>query len=484
MIGVTRQSARYLAGAITAGLAVGFAPVLVLSALGAAVVAVGFTRSWFRLVWFALGAILVFQTDDGLTPTKLIYLGGVVVAVALALVHLPAVLRKTWAHRFRSAVWGAAILAGWIGLVTSIYSIVVEGSDPQTWARDALTYFLIAAAVPLGIDAATILEPRWARMITVCIGAIAAVGFAAAWITRRGVGTVDSDPSSGQYLLASMATIVVPLALALTMALVGKGLRLWWLALAVAFVLCVLLTGTRTGLVLPLGILGLIGSSSRLRVPPVKALIGLTIGVFAVIVTLPIIGDQVTTAGFGQSRIASAFSVLTDGFAADASGVIRQRASDYASTIAGENPMLGQGLGKVFPNPNPQGVAQSFSLDTAWTYPAKFGWVGILVLIGAILMILYSCIQRAGGPWLREMTVSRVAVLTFAVMLPFSSEDKGVAIGVALLMTLVGSAARASGGAQSTTPPVSSPAHRTLPGRHHAPARTAVTVRPPTAGVP
>lgn len=454
MIGTRTLNGVVLCIALVGAIAIGIWPLATTAVVGAIVIFRSFLCAWVRLVWFALGALLVFQTTDGLSVTKLAYLAGVLVAVSISVVRLQAIMREPWARRFNPALIGAGGLGVWLLVVSPVYSIMVVGVEPQSWARDAITNLLIVAAIPLGIEAAASVQPHLARLITVVVGGLGAVGFAVAWIQRRGFGTVDPLQADAQPLLASLTMLAVPLALALVMALVGRGIRWIWLIYGACLVLSVLVTGTRTGLLFPIAVLGIIGSVTKQRVPVLKAAAGLALGCGLVAVGLPIVGDRLTTVGFGQDRIQAALDAVLGGLSTDQSGALRERAYAIAEGIAIDHPLLGQGVGGTFANPS-SGVLGGFSLDTPWLYPAKFGLIGTLVLGSALCLVVYSCARRADGPWLRELTATRAIAVTWIVLLPFGpiTEDKGFAVSLALLVMFVGSAARtAPGSARKTVP--------------------------------
>lgn len=426
--------------ALGAGVVVALDPRLLGLAAAAVVCVYLLTTPLGRLAWFILGAMLVFQSGEGLTVSKLGYLVGVVLSVVLALPRLGTVLSTTWGARFAPAVRGAGLLAAWVALVTSIHSMAVRGIQMEVWSRDALTYLLISVAVVLGVDAASSVPKRQARVITAAVGAVAAIGFAMAWLERR----LASGVPANQDLLASMVAVSVPLALALTLGLAGRGFRMRWLLCAVGLVSAVLVTGTRSGVVLAVAVVGLIGARSKSRVPAAKAAGGLLLAMGAVAVALPVLWSLFTPQGFREGRWNSAVRVLTEGFQQDQSGVIRARAYGYAVRIFEEQPLLGQGLGVLFPNPNPGGAAANFSLDTPLVFLAKFGVFGTAVLAVALWLIVSSFVRRHGSPWLPEMTAARGSVTVWVVLLPFgaTTEDKGFAVSVALLALLVGSASR------------------------------------------
>lgn len=401
---------------------------------------------WGRLAWFVGGAMVVFQTSTGLTLPKVAYVAGVAVAVLLAAPGVARTVRTSWGARFRPALWGAALLALWLALATSMQSLSA-GVPAESWARDALTYFLLCAAAVLGVDAASAASVRAARTVTACVGVVVAYGFATSWIQRRGLVAAES----GQPLLASMVALVVPISLAIVLALARRGARAQWLALAGGLVGAVLLTGTRTGVVLLAPALGVVGASSKGRVRPSKIMAGMAVALGVIAAALLTFGSRITGAAFQEARIRDALRAVTEGVSQDGSGAVRIRAYEYAEGVFRGNPLLGQGLGVFFPNPNPGGGEASFSLDTPWLLLAKFGLVGVVVLVGALTLVVLPCFRPRGDRPMLEAAVASGSIVGWLAILPFGppTEDKGFALSIALLLMLVGSAARAT----ATGPP-------------------------------
>lgn len=434
---------------IAGGLAFVGAAVLypqILLAVPAMAAVFAMSKPWFRILFFVVGAFLVFQTGDGLSAPKLAYLVGVVVAAAAAVHSLVKSPDKEWLRRVRPALVGAGVMAFWIIVPTLIQAVMVNGTPLAMWARDALTYLLISAGVVIGIDSSRTISLAWARRITVGVGLLAAYGFASVWIQRRGIVDTPGITEVQGSLLGSMVALTLPLALCLTLGLAQRRIRVFWLLLAPIFLLAVLVTGTRTGFVLTVVLVGVMGLASKQRVNLRRAVLGAGLGVAALAVALPLAGAAFSDEAFVQKRLDMMVRTVENGFGSDASGIIRQRATSYSLTIFNDSPIMGQGLGKYFPNPNPGGVAENFTLDTWAVYPAKFGVLGTLVVVASVVLILVGLTRRGKGIWLSENTSVRGAALAVVALLPFGAptEDKGFAVVVALAALLVCAASRES----------------------------------------
>ncbi|MBT2534310.1 O-antigen ligase family protein [Arthrobacter sp. ISL-48] len=409
-------------------------------------VAYGLTKSWFRLLFFVVGAFLVFQTGDGLSVAKLGYLAGVMLAGAASAYALVKHADRDYLARVRSALYGAALLAFWILGPMLVQGVIINGTPLEMWARDALTYLLISTGVIIGVDASNTVTLFWARGITISVGLLAAIGFATAWIQRRGLGESISDPTEQSTLLGSMVALTLPLALCLTIGLGSKRISVPWLLLAPVFLIAVLVTGTRTGFVLTVILVGVVGLASQRRVTPGRAILGAAIGAASLSAVLPAAGAMFSSEEFVQQRIDMMISTVRDGFGSDASGLIRERATNFCVDIFADSPLLGQGLGKYFPNPNPGRYAVNFTLDSWAVYPAKFGIIGTVVLAVSLVLIWRGLALRGNGKWLHENTAVRGAALACIALLLFGAptEDKGFAVAVALAAVLVCAGDRSS----------------------------------------
>ncbi len=441
---------------------------LVVPAIAFAVLLV--SKPWARLGWLVLGALAVFQTSEGLSAPKLVYLAGVGLAAVIALVRVVPRLREPWALPLRPSLVGAGILLAWIGLVSPVYSVTVRGIDPTMWARDAVTYLLPVAAVVIALDAAGSIRLSASRTFSVLVGGVSAVGFAAAWISSRGY---SGEVSTERSLLASLVAITVPLALLFAMGLARKRVRPAWLVGAVGLLCAVLITGTRTGVVLPLMLIAMVGAARKARITLPRLVAGAAMSAASIGLILPFAAATFSSSTDVFARLSSISSTLTNGFQSDASGSIRLRAAAIAWERFVQYPLLGQGMGVQFPNPNPalQGVDGYFSLDTPVMFLAKFGLIGVVVLIIAYGLIVFAAARPpAKHVFTLESTVARGVAFVWLALLPVASvpEDKGFSVAIALLLLLSGSAARSlhlDGGGAELDATGTSRGSRAIPGR-------------------
>ncbi|MGN7190382.1 hypothetical protein [Curtobacterium sp. MCBA15_004] len=417
--------------------------ILVLPAALALVLVVRF--SWARAAFFMLGAFLVFQTSSGLSTPKVFYFAVVALSVLVSLARLRRISHDPVIHNLKPAYLGGLGIILWQLLFVLPYSVGVRGVSVENWLRDGATYVLIGCAVIIAMDAVSSTSTRLARGLVIAVGTVAAFSFASRWISARGlVGAADTDGDA--TLLSSLTALTLAVALAFTLALAGTRLRWLWLLLGVVFVLAILVTGTRTGVVFGAVLVGIVGSRVKMRAPVRRVLAGAGIGVAAVAAAIPITASFFTNEDFLTQRLTSIWSTIQNGVGSDQSGAIRGRAYEYCLQIWQQHLLLGRGEGWAFVNPTTGVLGSDFSVDSPLVYLAKFGIVGCLVLATCLVSIFVPLIRRGrSSNWLLENTAVRGCAAILLALLPFGAtlEDKGFGITIALAVLLVGSAMRA-----------------------------------------
>ncbi len=87
-------------------------------------------------------------------------------------------------HGIRPLIWfGLAVIA----IFGISYLASPAGSDLGTFGRQSIFYLLIVLGPVIGLDSGRDLAPRAVYSVLGVIGVIAALGFAADWLNRRGV---------------------------------------------------------------------------------------------------------------------------------------------------------------------------------------------------------------------------------------------------------------------------------------------------------
>ncbi|MFZ4810218.1 MAG: hypothetical protein ACOYL9_02630 [Ilumatobacteraceae bacterium] len=373
----------------------------------------------FRLWCVVFGAILVFQSSDGVSAPKLAYLGALGLSVALALPERQ--------HDLVRVSGGVAFVLGTLGVMA-----VVNGIDPLSVIRDSSNYFLLLAAAPLAFHFGRWIPVDSIRRTTLAVGFAGTYAFVAQWIVNRGLGSI---PAPG---VPSTALIGLALAMCCAIALEGRRAGWWWSG-ATAIVILGLLTGTRNMLllvVIPLSFLVQVARRSptarrKARRALRSALIGVPI-MIAVLVPLAQAGGVDTTAAF--ERIAS----VTSSTSSKGSGQsLAERNNQQAVAVAAflDDPFLGSGPGTLWRWPRYNGsIAYGYTMDTSVVVLAKWGLVGAVPM--AVLLVAWWRFLRAGR---REPTLwssvatALVPFLLLQSVLNTIIEDRGLPLCLVLL---------------------------------------------------
>jgi hypothetical protein len=378
-----------------------------------------------------LGGLVVLGSSANLTGAELGYLSVVLIATGVALLNPRPASRTERVTIAASAIFGLFILLE--GLLS-----VARGSSHLFVLRDAAAYMLFAATPVLARDAATTrVGVRPMKILLVVVGGVSAVSFALVWIARRSheVGAEPPIQAAGLLPLALFAYST-------SAALLEGRHRLRWAILASLTLGFMLSSGNRTVLVALLVPITqvLFHRGRRLRrLLAIPVLAALTVA-SAVLVTLSL----ARTTSLDPSVLVERLESLADpkAIAQDQSYRIRAAQTRLAWNTLKQNPVLGGGLGQVFVWGNPvtsETRVTIFALDSPLTYPAKFGLIGVglLLAIVAAYRLLVKALVRQG------LTVGRLAfagyaVAGLAVMLGLGSvlEDKGFIIGWLLLLAL------------------------------------------------
>lgn len=396
-----------------------------------------------RIAAVTLGGLFVLQSSAGIGPAKLLYLAVLILCWFLAVVHLQGDARPDWAEPFMPVLTASLVLLGL--LAVSLPVALGNGSTPTDWFRDAFPYLLLALFAPIAVDTARDISPTAAiRLFTAC-GLIAAVGFALDWLDRRGVSALPL----GKFTLSTFALMAAPFCYGLVRAALGPH-RVRWAAFALLILVAVLVTGTRTGLVLLTAVLGVVGATSKMRVPvPRAAAVVLPLCVAIAVVT-PVVALRVSDdPTFFRHRVQAAANILKGGETTDQSLLARKRSYRLATDQIRAHPVLGTGPGHLYETGDARVSRRGFGLDTPLVTIAKFGWVGSGIIL-ALLVVLASAYVRAGrlsGPT-ASLTSARGFAVVFLFELPLGGflEDKGLALGLLVLTTLVAAETRAAAG--------------------------------------
>jgi len=380
-----------------------------------------------RLLLVVIGGMLVLGSSSDLSSSKVIYAG---VVVACAAVSLWKLLRDppAYARWFTPLIWWGL---GFLGVIIISYFASPAGSDLGLFGRQATLYVLVILGPVIGLDAGRDVTPEFANVLIAILGTVAAVGFAFDWLDRRGVTAL----SGGRFVLASLLLPALAFALAVVSVFHTRGFcRILWLAPTLLIPVAMLITGTRTNLVIFIVLLFVLGKRRSFRVPATQMVPAvLIIGTLGIALFSWVASFAISDRGFLQARITAAVLVLTGSGAADQSFAGRAEQYQTAWALVSESPLFGYGLGYAIP----------FIIDSPLLTLVRLGWLGSTVLLAFLLALCISVKklqQRFGGSVATTAFWGFVAVVI--ANLPFGTpfEDRGFGYAI-LLGTLAISAA-------------------------------------------
>ncbi len=390
-----------------------------------------------RLLLVLTGAIGSLQATEGTSTAKLGFLALLVLCGVIATARMPGILRDPRLRAFRWVPLTSMALAAY--LLASQQIAAANGNDFTAWARDVIAYLILAVAPLVGLDVAAGSSVRAVVRIILILGVVSTAAFTVTWLGRRGYQLAGQD----SLALASMPLCVLPFAYALARGFLGPQ-RWRWLSFAIAIPLLLLTTGTRTAIVFVLGLLGLVGRSSKRRVSPLRAVLGGLIACVAIAVLLPHVATTLTAdPQFLSRRFGSIQALLSRGGSSDESYLQRSLAYHYADVAWQQHFWLGTGPGHYFP-PIARGKDPSLQVDTPVTLLSKFGVVGAAIIVGYLVAIISAVFRtRAITGYTTELTATRVSVFVMLALAPFASllDDKGVGLSLMVLIALTGARA-------------------------------------------
>jgi capsular polysaccharide biosynthesis protein len=434
-----------------------------------------------RLAVLAVGGLLVFQSSQALTAGKVAYF---FVVAAIALISSVRVweLKGTLAlERLRSLLYASAGLA----LLLAISFVVSRshGVGAITWARDVAPYGLVVLVPILAID---VTASRPSRMILELVligcGTAAALAYANDWLLQREYGSLPVNLPVLQSFMLPAALVVY----ATAQVLAGRYAALW-AAAAVAVCFLLFVTGSRAALLVLVGpiVVAFFAGQRRpahvmrrlaIGLAPAAGAGVLTAGFLFVSSAIPAASTPATRAAAPTPSPASLASPIAQGSPVANSTppppsptaapletpqplqtkLIAQRFSrillimrdpSFAERLTvdrlawetfAHHPLFGVGPGYVYQWPTPGGqVKTSPYLDSGLSLLAKFGLAAIPVLV--LLVIGLARVVRDKGLAVTQRAAlagyCSIVIAWMAVEAPL--EDKGLGIGLAVLLVLV-----------------------------------------------
>ncbi|MEX5306088.1 O-antigen ligase family protein [Kocuria sp. CPCC 205258] len=399
-----------------------------------------------RFVIFVAMGMFVFQSESGwVSSLKFVYFPLVVLFGVISLGNLR-YLDPSMKRALKPALVGLSILLVFITGVAFIS--IIRGEEPLRVFRDFFTYLLICIAPIVAVDAGRVTSLRSGKALAASFTGVAAVSFSVYWLSARGVSLLGVD----RLLMFSMVLTGLGILLGSVYGLVR--LRPTWVLFGILCFIAILVTGTRSGFILLLGVFGAVGAVRKFRIPVFRFAVGMIGIAVCTYLVLPVISSRVSKEGFLENRIRALGEIFGDGVTSDASGAIRSRAVDITRAEWRDRPLLGVGFGHAFESPVPGRVAVDFQLDSGMLLFAKFGVLGMLCLMVSFALIGFCIVRfhRAIGAR-SEAQALGTAFLFMCSLIAFlgaPTEDKGFAYGLSIVLFLLVVHGRAAHGMRAS----------------------------------
>jgi hypothetical protein len=381
--------------------------------------------SWVRVAVVVGGGLLVLGGANEVGAVKIAYAVALLLCAAISafrLIRDPPI----WIKPFLPLMHCGAALLG----LLLVGAVAIPGQDAVVIVRQSLVYLILILSPVIGLDAGRDAEPLVVLRWIAIIGCVAAAGFAADWLGRRGVSSLGV----GKIVVSSLMLPALAFALGLVRMANERGwLRLMWSIPVVFIPAAMLVTGTRTNLVLFVAIIGVLGSRTKFRVPASRAVAMAVFTTVAVAVVVPFAAQYViATPGFFESRIQALQMAAQNGIVGDESLAQRYAQNLYVTEAISESPWFGIGLGFIAP----------ISLDTPLAVVARIGilgCLGVLAWLGAAVFAVYRTGKIYGTGYI--YTAGTGLIVVFAALSPIGipTEDKG--FGFAMILLFAGVAA-------------------------------------------
>lgn len=424
-----------------------------------------------RIGFMVFGGMLALQSSQQLDATKFAYLAGSVVCLVGA---LAAVWRARASPEVRRASAWLVSSAALAVLLAASFLVARANQTPITdWVRDTAAYALFAAVPVFALDGRASATRRLLVGFLVAAGILGGLSWAIEWLGRRDILDLPFDRlvfPSGQ-----LPGVLYLFALATAFASGRRGAR--WAILAGVVLGLFLVTGTRSSLLMlvsPLVMAAYAGRDrirSSLRRYLAHVLVaGVVMLVFQLALALPVligpgqgVGEPRSTAatepdgsgaasepdGSGPAPIPGA-DVLGERFGSlpevignpISDGSIKERLAQYRAAWAlfVASPIIGVGPGHAIEWIDVSGYPRAdYTADTPLVFPAKFGLVGVFVMLGVVYAYgatLRTALRRHRRSAITLTLVGYGVATVVGLPLGFPIEDKGASLALMLLLAL------------------------------------------------
>ncbi|MEX0631021.1 MAG: O-antigen ligase family protein [Chloroflexota bacterium] len=403
----------------------------------------------FRVAFVLFGGMVALQSSPVLDATKIAYLVGTVVCLAGAMVAVWTVRRTAVVRLSTPWLAASAALAGLCGL--SLAVALGNGVSIADWVRDVAAYALFAAVPVFALDAQASTTRKLLVGMLVLAGMLGGLAWSVEWLNRRHILDLPFD----RLVFPSPQLPGMLYIFALATALTSARRATAWAFLAGLILGLFLLTGTRSSLLLLIGPLAMAVLAGRARIrSSVRAILSHGFVAAALVLSFQIgvlgLGPAAPDAGSPEPAATPGPNVLGDRFGTlpelvndpGADPSITERVAQYEAAWAlfVSSPIVGVGPGHSIDWVDVSGYPRTgFTADTPLVMPAKFGLLGILVILGAA--VAYAATARTA---LRRdsRSVTTLALVGYGAWtilglpLGFPIEDKGASLALMLLLGL------------------------------------------------
>lgn len=380
-----------------------------------------------RLAFIVLVGIVVLGPPE-FTTAKALYFGGVMVC---ALTSGQNVLRE-WDRLPREV--RRLLTCSLIGLVllavVATYRLL-SGVDAIFVLRDFAPYVLFAIAPLVAVDAGSIQSLPQLRTVAALGLTLGSLGYLASWAARRGiVAAVGPVTTFGGFSMPVALLVLAGVSLIAT----GSDRRALWALLAGVAVGTMVLTGTRSFLLVAPAVLAAVAWSTPSGAARVRRLIS-AIAVVATAAVL-VISVGVAVGGLDFATIAGRWSLVASAVAdpaADQSIAMRIAQTDVALRLFVANPLFGvaSGLGTAY-----IALGNSYTSDTPLALLADLGLVGVgalsAFLTGWILLVRPRPVVKQNA-WPRWAVIGMILAAVSLMFIGPIVQDKGLGFSFLLL---------------------------------------------------
>lgn len=399
-----------------------------------------------RLILFLGGTLVTAGSSAGVTLVEIAFLALILILglVALNNVAVRGQQESPGVAQLLMSVRLGALTILATTLLALVWGALSHGSVLDA-ARGSISYLTIPVGILCGLDAARTTSPRTLAGVIFGAAIATSISFMLFYSSIRGVGsTLDAIPILPSMSLAGMGVALGGAKLSASTS--RKVLPLVGVAVPTA---ALLVSGTRSGLLLPVGLLAGIIRDSNGRRPFFRITLWGLLSLVAVVPLVALAARLLGTGDFVRARIETLHIIGSGGIGSDASGASRVDRYELAWREFLERPILGHGFGAQYFD----GRRYLHYLDTPVMYLASFGLVGTFLLLWALATVVRASWRAANVHPVNERLAARFLIGAVAVWLALSPlsailEERGFALAVALAVAFsfseVGSAALAA----------------------------------------